>query len=318
MKSSRLLSILLLLQTYERMTSNELAKRLEVSQRTILRDVLDLSAAGVPVYTEQGRGGAIVLDRRARLDLTRLNPSEIQLLTVAGMNTAVFDQIGLGSVHTLAQRKLNTVATDRQLSDRLPLSEVLLIDSSGWYARSKELDLTDLLDVSRKVKRIHLSYRRSGEAYGAWIIADPYGLVNKAGSWYLVADVDGEPRLFNTNRIVERNFLEEDAVLRANMNLRLVWAELVDSFQPTTGIEIDVLLRSTRLDLAQRILGTRIVNITDTNDEWTPMVVLYPDIESVRQLLQFGDHIRISGPAEAITRFHDLAVNIANVHQLSS
>lgn len=66
MKSSRLLSILLLLQTHERMTSQELARRLEVSSRTILRDITALSAAGVPIYTERGRGGAIVLDHRAR------------------------------------------------------------------------------------------------------------------------------------------------------------------------------------------------------------------------------------------------------------
>lgn len=69
MRSARLMSLLLLLQTHERMTSKELAHRFEVSQRTILRDVEALSAAGVPVHTERGRHGAIVLDRRARLIL---------------------------------------------------------------------------------------------------------------------------------------------------------------------------------------------------------------------------------------------------------
>ena len=81
------MSTLLLLQVHERMTSKELAQRFEVSQRTILRDVEALSAAGVPVHTERGRAGAIVLDRRARLNPARLDPTEIQLLSVTGLGS---------------------------------------------------------------------------------------------------------------------------------------------------------------------------------------------------------------------------------------
>lgn len=318
MKSSRLLSILLLLQTHERMTSKELARRFEVSPRTILRDVEALSAAGIPVHTEQGRGGAIVLDRRSRLDVARLDPAELQLLTVAGLEANLFEQVGLQAVHTSAREKLAAVATRGQAPTTSPMSEVLLIDPSGWFTTGQELDLTDLLAAARERRRILLRYRRSGEAIGQWLTADPYGLVNKASSWYLVADVDGQPRLFNTSRIEDCESLTDTAAVRPDCDLRSVWRDLLASFHPEPGVEVHALLRSTRLDLAQRILGTRLVNITNTDDDWTSIVVHYPDVESVRQLLQFGDHIRILNPTEAAARFHDLAAQIMQAHAASS
>lgn len=318
MKSSRLLSILLLLQTHERMTSKELARRFEVSPRTILRDVEALSAAGVPVHTEQGRGGAIVLDRRSRLDVARLDPTELQLLTVAGLDANLLEQVGLQAVNASAQEKLTAVATRGQVPTSSHLSEVLLIDPSGWFTTGRELDLTDLLAAARERRRIRLRYRHSGETTGQWLTSDPYGLVNKAGSWYLVADVNGKPHMFNTTRIEDREALTDTAVLRADCDLRSVWWDLLTDFQSAPGIEVHALLRSTRLDLAQRILGTRIANITNTDEEWTTITVRYPDVESVRQLLQFGDHIRILSPFEAVTRFYDVAAQIMQAHSSNS
>lgn len=78
------------------------------------------------------------------------------------------------------------------------------------------------------------------------------------------------------------------------------------------------LLRSTRLDLAQRILGSRIVNIVPGTDGWAQITVRYPEIESVRQLLQFGDHVRILEPAEAVSRFHDIATQIMEAHSANN
>lgn len=90
------------------------------------------------------------------------------------------------------------------------------------------------------------------------------------------------------------------------------------SFEPTPGVEVHALLRSTRLDLAQRILGTRMANVTYTEDAWTLITVRYPDVESVRQLLYLGEHIRILNPAEAVEQFHDLAAQIMRAHSTNS
>ena len=315
MKSSRLLSMLLLLQTHERMTSRELAQRFEVSQRTVLRDVEALSAAGVPVHTERGRGGAIVLDRRSRLDPVRLDPAELQLLAVAGLDSTQLERLGLQEIGSRLQDKVAATLARRTEPTPATLSEVLLVDAAGWFSDGPGTDLTDLVEAARARRRLRLRYRRSGEAAGRWLVADPYGLVSKAASWYLVADVDGRPRLFNVDRIEARQALAEGALLRSDQDLRSVWEDLRQGFRSTSVVDVHALLRSSRVDLARRILGSRLIAVDDPGAEWVTIVVRYPEVESVRQLLQFGDHIRVTAPAEAIDRIRDLAAQLWENHE---
>ncbi|WP_227431957.1 transcriptional regulator [Cutibacterium modestum] len=101
------------------------------------------------------------------------------MLTVAGLDADLLEQVGLQAVHASAQEKMTAIATRGQVLGTPPLSEVLLIDPSGWFTTGKELDL---LTAARERRRIRLCYRRSGETSGQWLTADPYGLVNKAGS----------------------------------------------------------------------------------------------------------------------------------------
>ena len=198
------------------------------------------------------------------------------------------------------------------------LSEVLLIDSSGWFAPRQTSDLEALLNAARDRRRVRLRYRRSADTTSRWLITDPYGLVSKAASWYLVADVDGQPRLFNTSRIQAHQPLQEAAVLRPGQNLRTVWETLLRGFEPPQLVQVQALLRSTRVALARRILGARLASVTDTDSEWSTIIVEYPDIESVRQLLQFGDHIRVLNPTEAVQRIHDLAAQLTHHHQMGT
>lgn len=314
MKSSRLLAMLLLLQTHERMTSTELARRFEVSPRTVLRDVEALSAAGIPVHTERGRGGAIVLDRRARLDPARLDPAELQLLTVAGLDADLLEQVGLEALGTSARGKLEAVTARAPETPSVPLPEVLLVDPSGWFAAEHEMDLTGLLAAARDRRRVRLRYRRNGETEGRSLTVDPYGLVAKAAAWYLVADVDGRPRLFNAGRIAEHQTLVDAAVLRRDQDLRSVWHGLVRSFEAVPAVEVHALLRASRLDMARRILGSRLTHAEAIDEKWASIIVRYEEIEAARQLLQFGDHIRVQSPSEAVTLIHDLATQLVRSH----
>src|SRR5690625_759341 len=102
MKASGLLHLLLLLQTRQRMTTTELAERLEVSRRTVLRDVEALSMAGVPVYAERGRNGGIVLLPGAWLNASHLEPGELEALFVAGLDGEHLERHGLTSAHGAA------------------------------------------------------------------------------------------------------------------------------------------------------------------------------------------------------------------------
>lgn len=313
MKASRLLSIVLLLQVHGRMTTQQLADRFDVSSRTILRDVEALSAAGVPVHAERGRHGAIVLDARSRLDLSRLEPSELQLLTAVGLSPDQLAQIGLGEVGEHARAKL-TAAARRSGPGEPALSEVLLIDPTGWFTPTTTRDLSSLLTAARQGRRLVVTYRHSGHATADTYQVDPYGLVSKQAAWYLVGDVNGTPRMFNTNRVVTHKAMDEPAELRHGQSLQKVWDQLVGEFTTDASVEIHAHLRANRLDLAARILGSRLIDVSIPVDGWLTITVAYPDIESIRQLLQFGDHIEVLDPPEAVQRVHDLAHQLMEAH----
>lgn len=314
MKASRLLSIVLLLQAHERMTTRQLAARFEVSQRTILRDVDALSAAGVPVHAERGRNGAIVLDRRARLDLSRLEPAELQLLAALGLDTGRLEQVGLGDVGARARDKLDAAA--RRVPAPTQLAEVLLIDPLGWFTDSPGSDLADLLTAARDRRRLTIRYRHSGRPTSHSYVVDPYGLAGKGSSWYLVGDVEGRPRMFNASRIESYDVLDDTARWRPGETLQSVWSVLLRQFS-TDGarVEVQARLRASRLDLARRILGTRLVTASTPHHGWVVITVAYPEVEAVRQLLQFGDHIQVLNPPEAVQRIDDLATDLSQAHR---
>lgn len=196
-----------------------------------------------------------------------------------------------------------------------PLSDVVLVDSSAWLAESNtQVDVADLASVVRQRRRIRIRYRRSGEGDSSTLVIDPYGIVAKAGRWYLVADDRGTGRLFTLERLTDFELLDEPAVLRPAQDLRTLWASLKERTEMRGRVSVVVRLRANRLDLARRILGTRIHEVSGTDDEWSTLIVRYPDIESVRQLLQFGDHIEVLEPEAARIRVCQLANDLVERH----
>lgn len=313
MRSARLLSMLLLLQTRGRIRSAELAAHFEVSQRTILRDVDALSAAGVPVYTEQGPHGGIVLDRRSRLNASRLDPTEIQLMKILGVGADVLEHLGFAKDIAQLQKKVNAVSRP-PVSDVHSLDEKVLLDSSSWFSSETHSDLEELLQAVRKEARIKVLYRRSGEKTSHWDVVDPYGLVHKGRSWYLVVDISGKPRMLAVSRLENLRILGQGAQLRAGHSLPSVWEQLVEQLEADMPVHITALLRASRVDMAFRILGSRLIQQERVDDDWVRIVVGYADIQGVRQLLQFGDNIWITDPPEAVKIVADLAKELAERH----
>lgn len=152
MKASRLLHILLLLQTRQRMTTTELSDRLEVSRRTVPRDVEALSAAGVPVYAERGRNGGIVLLPNARLNASHLDPPELEALSIAGLDSAQLERLGLSAVWESAARKIAArQAAAPDIPGMLGLADLVLVDSTAWFADSETaIDVSDLASTLRR------------------------------------------------------------------------------------------------------------------------------------------------------------------------
>lgn len=320
MKASRLLHLLLLLQTRQRITTTELADRLEVSRRTVLRDVEALSAAGVPVYAERGRSGGIVLLPGVRLNASHLEPGELEALSVAGLDSAQLESLGLSVVRESAARKIAARQTAALESPSLPrLSDLVLVDSNAWLADSNvEVDVAELASALRLRCRVRIQYRRSAEQQVSTLVVDPYGIVAKSGRWYLIADDQGAGRLFALERLSAYETLGAPVALRPDQTLRTIWAALKDRTETPGRVSVTVRLRESRLDLARRILGTRIHEVSETERGWCSVVIRYPNIESVRQLLQFGDHIEILTPETARERIGQLARDLAERHSASA
>ncbi|MDJ1134660.1 helix-turn-helix transcriptional regulator [Streptomyces iconiensis] len=316
MKASRLLQLLLLLQTRQRLTTTELAARLEVSRRTVLRDVEALSTAGVPVYAERGRNGGIVLLPGARLNASLLEPSELEALSVAGLDSAQRERMGLSAVWESAGRKIaaRQAAAPESLGP-LRLADLVLVDSTGWFAAPEAaVDVSDLASALRHRRRLRIQYRRGAESQASIRVVDPYGLVAKSGRWYLVADDQGESRLLALERLSAFEQLEAPAVLQPDETLRTRWTALRNRTEGQDRVSVTIRLPAKGLDLARRILGTRIHHVSDPKNCLCVVVVRYPDIESVRQLLQFGDHIEVLAPEAARARISQLARDLADRH----
>ncbi|MFJ9415656.1 helix-turn-helix transcriptional regulator [Streptomyces sp. NPDC101227] len=132
---------------------------------------------------------------------------------------------------------------------------------------------------------------------------DPYGLVAKAGTWYLVADRRGAPRLFRADRVASATLTDAPVRRRAGVELAEVWRELRRGVEERpAGVRVTARIRPERLDLAVRILGPALTGpprTGDPEDDWAVIELAYPVVEAVRQLLQFGDTLEVLHPPQA-------------------
>ncbi|GAA3401584.1 YafY family protein [Paenibacillus hodogayensis] len=232
MRADRLLSILLLLQTYKRMTAAELAERLEVSERTIHRDMEALGAAGVPVTAERGTGGGWRLMDDYRTNLTGLHDEEIASLFLAAPEKALSD-LGLRQASEAALIKL--LATLPGIGRRTAefVRERIHIDASGWRGTDDAPETLPLLqEAVFQERRVRLVYRRTG-AEPSERLVDPLGLVMKGVVWYLVAAVAGdaaEVRTYRLARIVGCELTEESSARPPGFSLAAYWEASMERF----------------------------------------------------------------------------------------
>lgn len=218
MKSDRLLSILLLLQTRGRVAAPELAERLEVSVRTIYRDIEALSASGVPVYAERGRHGGIALLPGYRTDVTGLTADESRALFILAAQGA-HSALGLDSAFRSALRKVMAALPEPHRPAAELTSRRILVEASRWRGGPMPaVDLGVLQEAVLTERRLRLRYRHSGTDTPRAYTVDPYGLVSKAGVWYLVADRRAEPQLFRADRVREATLTDAPVRRRQGSN----------------------------------------------------------------------------------------------------
>lgn len=222
------MQLLLLLQTRGRTTGPELARELEVSVRTVYRDIEALSAAGVPIYSEPGRTGGVRLVDGYRTRLTGLTTEEADAVLLAGQPAAAAD-LGLGTVLATAQLKVLAALPPELRGRATRIAERVHVDAPGWFRRPDETPtLAAVADALWHDRRLDIHYRRKDRAVERRL--DPLGLVLKAGTWYLVARDGSAIRSYRVSRITSAVPSGESFTRPNDFNLAAHWSESADDF----------------------------------------------------------------------------------------
>ncbi|MEU4413901.1 helix-turn-helix transcriptional regulator [Nocardia salmonicida] len=236
MRADRLVSLVLLLRRHGRLSAETLARELEVSTRTVLRDIEALSTAGVPVYAERGRHGGFALLPGFRTELTGLNHDEALALLIAGSRRGA-QAFGLGSALASAMLKVVDALPENYRETASDAAERLLIDPETDLL-SRRLDTDDLSDtIVTEVRRavlaghkLRIDYAAVGHG-AAWRTVDPIGLVTVRGQGYLLATRSGADRTYRLSRIVAAEELDEPAQRPDRVDLDQAWQQRSEQFR---------------------------------------------------------------------------------------
>lgn len=310
-----MLSILLLLQTRGTVRAAELAERLEVSVRTIYRDVEALSSSGVPVYAERGRRGGIALLPGYRTNVTGLTHDEARSLFVLANHSAHTD-LGLGGAFPSALRKVMAALPEPHRPVARLTSERILIDPSRWYgAEERPEHLGALQNAIFADVRLLLSYQHADRPGVHEYTVDPYGLVAKAGTWYLVADDRRVPRLYRVSRVLSATALDAP-VRRRPAELAELWGLLRDQVEKRPDqVLVRVRVNAARLGVFCRIFaGQVIARPPEPTDGRTEATLRLGSVEEARRLLPLGPDVEVLSPDEVRADLAVLARAIADVY----
>ena len=297
MRADRLLSIMLLLQVHHRVTARELAKRLEVSERTILRDMDALSGSGVPVVAERGVGGGWSLLEEYQTKLTGLSAAEIQSLFLARPARLMAD-LGLTHEAEAAFIKLQASLPAGSRPQAEFARQRVLIDTSGWRDPAESIAcLPVLLDALWRERQVRFSYRRvlcDASERGA----DPLGLVAKGSGWYLVACVDGEPRTYRVSRISDATILDQPCARPAEFDLASYWDHSAAEFREKLPRFYATFLINPPAMRQVRYRGWRVEQETPEGDRVRVRLRFDIEAEAVQFALSLGGEAEMLEPTE--------------------
>lgn len=321
-RASRLVSLLLLLQTRGRMTAPELAEALEVSVRTVYRDVESLGAAGVPVYAERGPAGGYRLLDGYRTRLTGLTAGEAEALFLAGVPGPAAE-LGLGSVLAAAELKLQA-ALPADLTDRGGrIRQRFHLDAPSWFREPEPTPhLATLADAVWEDRRIRVRYRRWQAPREVTRTLDPLGVVLKAGRWYLVAAADGQVRTYRVGAILELTVLAEHVDRPTGFDLAACWREHAERYESSV-YRAEARVRMTAAALAQTVhlfppAMSRAAHAAAGAPDADGWLLTTVPIESIRhghvELLKLGAQVQVLAPAELRERLTDTAHALAALY----
>ncbi len=297
MRADRLLSILLQLQLHGRLTARELARRLEVSERTIHRDMEALGTAGVPVVAERGVGGGWSLMEGYRTNLTGLSESEVQALFVTKPSRLLAD-LRLEKASDAALVKLLTALPSVNRRNAELARQRIHIDVSGWNRSSESVPfLPALQDAVWRERRVRMQYGDDDCASERSV--DPLGLVAKGSVWYLVAAVDDTIRSYRVSRVHQVTILEEPCRRPDDFDLARFWDQSSTEFKKQLPrYEVVIRAQASMVRWIRSLMRFGGIDKIDEEDDGRVRISMHFDAEEVARavLLGFGEQIEILAP----------------------
>ena len=304
MRADRLVATLLLLQARQRVTAAEVALELEVSERTARRDLEALSAAGIPVYAQPGRGGGWELVGGARTDLSGLTSDEARtLFMVAGPEAAATPEL------KAALRKLVRALPEPFRASAEQAASAVVIDSGGWgrhagRTRTKRPKALDALHAAvADGVQVRLGYAdRTGRASER--VVHPLGLAQKGPVWYLVADTADGMRTFRVGRVTSVEHTDDRVVRPEGFNLEDTWRQIVanvDELRSPHRVEavVDPELVPVLHWMFDKQLAVH-SEASDGDDYGVAVSIGCQNVERCcAEIAGFGARIRVTGPDQA-------------------
>jgi len=314
----------MILQARGLIRAEDLAEELEVSVRTIYRDVIALSTAGVPIYSERGPGGGIALVERYRTDLTGLSKAEERALFMLSI-PAPLDELGVGGELKAAMLKLAAALPSTRRDDEESSRQRIHLDWAPWF--HKQEPQPHLQTIQQAVwgdKMLYLKYlTEAGEWLGALeATVAPYGLVAKAGVWYLVCERDEHVAVIRISWVQEARLLDESFQRPDDFSLAAFWKTWradYESRRPTYSVKARVspqLMENSPYPFRESIQGE--IDQTESPDPegWTIMTLPFESLEDARaRLLALGATVEVLKPLALRMSLADFARQIVGLYE---
>jgi predicted DNA-binding transcriptional regulator YafY len=315
-RADRLVSLALLLQARGRMTAVALAAELEVSVRTVYRDLAALSAAGVPVVTESGPHGGCWLVDGYRFPLRGLASDEAEALLILGV-PSVLAELGLADVASAGQRKISRTVPVTSVGPAL-----VHLDMPAWFRAAERVTHLRMVALAvRQGKRLRIGYERGGALVSRTL--DPLGLVNKSGAWYLVARVPdgGEVRVYRVARIRSAEVLAVALDRPAGFDLARFWSAWSAEFEASLPrIAVRVRAAPAALAVFPEVFGEAVRPLLEAAGEpdadgWREVALSFEhELAAAHGLAGFGGLVEVLSPPSLRDRLRAAAQEMVRLY----
>ena len=321
MRADRLLSILMLLQSRGRMTAQELAESLDVSERTIYRDIDALCSSGVPIYPEHGPGGGFALLDSYRTNLTGMTQNELSALFMLSVPSP-FEKLGISQELRSALLKLSAALPAARRPSEEQAHNRFLIDWEGFQEEEPIPHLQVIQEAVWKNQRLRISYRLIRDTMITDAPADPYALVAKAGEWFLIAMRAGRLDVVRVAHLTNVQVTSETFSRMPGFDLANFWAAWCEGYaKRRKSYLVKVRIAPEALTYLPLYFGYRAREWIEQgknalDDDWLSLTIAFESLASARgNLLSLGRAAEVLEPLALRLSIIDYAAQISRFYQ---